>query len=134
MTWRHILVTGLLVLLYLRSPIDLLPDRIGPLGLLDDLIVLLGFIWWARRQLGHAASRPARERPAVSTDEPWNPYAVLGISRGASHEEILHAYREQMKRYHPDRVADLGEEMQQLAHRKTVEIQRAYGELGKPQR
>ena len=134
MTWRRIFAAGLFVLLYLRSPIDLLPDRIGLLGLLDDLIVLFGFIWWARRQLGQAASRRAREQPAASTDEPWNPYTVLGVSCGASREEVVHAYREQMKRYHPDRVADLGEEMQQLAHRKTVEIQRAYGELGKPQR
>jgi preprotein translocase subunit Sec63 len=59
----------------------------------------------------------------------WDPHAVLGVARGASREEITRAYREQLKRYHPDRVADLGTELQQLAHRKTVELQRAYGEL-----
>jgi preprotein translocase subunit Sec63 len=59
----------------------------------------------------------------------WDPYAVLGVARDASRDEIAHAYREQLKRYHPDRVADLGPELQQVAHRKTVELQRAYAEL-----
>jgi preprotein translocase subunit Sec63 len=59
----------------------------------------------------------------------WDPYAVLGVGRGASQDEIAQAYREQVKRYHPDRVADLGPELQHVAHRKTVELQRAYREL-----
>ena len=41
----------------------------------------------------------------------------------------MRAYREQLKLYHPDRVADLGPELQQVAHQKTVELQRAYAEL-----
>lgn len=59
----------------------------------------------------------------------WDPYVVLGVTRGASRDEIAQAYREQLKRYHPDRVADLGPELQRVAHRKTVELQRAYAEL-----
>jgi len=68
-------------------------------------------------------------RPGEAPPPGWDPHAVLGVARGASREEITRAYREQLKRYHPDRVADLGTELQQLAHRKTVELQRAYGEL-----
>ena len=34
-----------------------------------------------------------------------------------------------MKQYHPDRVSGLGEELQHLAHEKTLAIQRAYEEL-----
>jgi DnaJ-class molecular chaperone len=56
---------------------------------------------------------------------------VLGVPRGASRDEIARAYREQLKRYHPDRVADLGPELQQVAHRKTVDLQRAYAELSR---
>jgi preprotein translocase subunit Sec63 len=73
-----------------------------------------------------------RSRVARKVDSPppaWDPHAVLGVTRGESSEEITRAYREQLKRYHPDRVADLGPELQQVAHRKTVELQRAYGEL-----
>jgi DnaJ-domain-containing protein 1 len=122
------LATALVVFLYLRSPIDVLPDRLGPLGLLDDLVVLLLAIWWLRRP------RPAATRPGAAPERagvaPWDPHAVLGVARGATRDEIAQAYRDQMKRYHPDRVADLGDELRRLAHEKTVEIQRAYAELG----
>ena len=120
MTWLRIAAAGLLVLLYLRSPIDLIPDRLGPIGLLDDLFVLLAFLVWARRQL-----RGSYVPNVPPPEDERSPYDVLGVTRGASRAEIAHAYREQMKRYHPDRVADLGEELQRLAHRKTIEIQRA---------
>jgi len=75
----------------------------------------------------------APPRPVASGEAPqrWDPWAVLGVARGASQDEIARAYREQLKRYHPDRVADLGPELQQVAHRKTVELQRAYAELSR---
>lgn len=145
-----IVAVCLLLLLYLRSPIDLLPDRIGGLGLLDDLVAVLVAVWWLRRR-GSVLPRPrttARERArgpgsrgdgpgggqagaaADNGEAPWDPWQVLGVARGASREDITRAYREQMKRYHPDRVADLGEELQDLAHRKAQDIQRAYAEIG----
>jgi len=139
------------LLLYVRSPIDLLPDRMGVLGLVDDLLVAFAAVWWLRHRA--AARRPrttARQRargPAgrggftgaagaqgtqpTSEEPPWDPWAVLGLARGASADEIARAYRAQMKLYHPDRVADLGEELRDVAHRKALEIQRAYEELGR---
>jgi DnaJ-domain-containing protein 1 len=146
----------LAILLYVRSPIDLLPDTIGPLGLVDDLVIALAIVWWMRRQLRvRAAPRPtARQRargtagfagagagargeaftgatpPGGDPGAPWDPYAVLGVARGASADEIGRAYRTQMKLYHPDRVADLGPELQEVAHRKSLEIRRAYEEIG----
>ena len=54
---------------------------------------------------------------------------MLGVGPEATPDEIAHAYREQMKRYHPDRVASLGEDLQRLAHEKVLAIQRAYAEL-----
>jgi len=136
-TWKAALAAALILLLYLRSPIDLLPDRLGALGLLDDLLLVLAAAWWLRRRARRARTAPARP-PAMdraddtATGAPWDPYAVLGIARGASAAEIAAAYKEQMRRYHPDRVAHLGEELQRLAHRKTLDIQRAYAELGMP--
>jgi len=137
MTWPTALAAVLALLVYLRSPIDLLPDRLGAIGLLDDALFVALTIWWLRRRAAQA--RAARERPAraaggTDTTEAaaWDPYAVLGVARDASPEAISAAYREQMRRYHPDRVAHLGEELRALAHRKTLDIQRAYTELGKP--
>lgn len=44
--------------------------------------------------------------PGVRLD--GTPYQILGITPQASREEIQKAYRELMKRYHPDRVARPG--------------------------
>lgn len=129
--WRGMLPlvgAGLLALLYVVSPIDLLPD-VTPVGLIDDLVVVATTGWWIYTQW--------QRRPRLDPVEPrpertarWDPWAVLEVRRGASREEIARAYRQQMKRYHPDRVSGLGEELQRLAHQKTLEIQRAYAELG----
>jgi uncharacterized membrane protein YkvA (DUF1232 family) len=129
MTWPATIAVCLGLLLYFRSPIDLIPDRLGAIGLLDDLLVFLVAIIWMRRRW---AREPA-ERPTVTdAGAVWDPHAVLGVSRDASAEEITKAYREQMRRYHPDHVAHLGDEIRQLAHRKALDIQRAYGEIRKP--
>jgi DnaJ-domain-containing protein 1 len=137
--WLVLIAVVLGVLIYLRSPIDLLPDRMGLIGLVDDLLAAVAATWWLRRRfpLGEHASPRARPhpRPRVPPSEPsgtsaWDPYRVLDVARGASAEEITRAYRDQMKLYHPDRVAELGTELQHLAHEKSIEIQRAYEEIG----
>lgn len=148
-------LAALAVLVYLRSPIDLVPDFVGPPGLIDDLLVAIGVVWWLSRarRPGNAAtsagrsgtargpSRPGRGRSAAggargaqagraaASGDVWDPWRILGISPGATRTEITRAYREQLKRYHPDRVADLGEELQALAHRKALDLRRAYEEL-----
>jgi DnaJ-class molecular chaperone len=58
-----------------------------------------------------------------------SPYDILGVAPGASKEEIKAAYRDLANRYHPDKVAHLGEELQTLAEQRFKEIQEAYQEL-----
>lgn len=53
-----------------------------------------------------------------------NPYEVLGINEGASEEEIKKAYREQVKKYHPDQYQD--NPLSQLAEEKLREVNEAY--------
>jgi DnaJ like chaperone protein len=53
-------------------------------------------------------------------------FRALGVEASATAEEIKSAYRELVKKYHPDKVGHLGEEFQELAHRKFLEIQGAY--------
>jgi hypothetical protein len=61
-----------------------------------------------------------------------DPYSVLGIHKGASTDEIKKAYRNKLKKYHPDIVANLklGPEYREMFEEKTLEIKKAYEKLG----
>ncbi len=58
-----------------------------------------------------------------------NPYEVLGVRQGASEDEIKRAYREQVKKYHPDQYGD--NPLKDLAQEKLQEINEAYDALMK---
>ena len=60
-----------------------------------------------------------------------DPYAVLGVRKDASTEEIKAAYRELANKYHPDKVQHLGEEFRELAEKRFKEIQQAYQKIVK---
>ena len=58
-----------------------------------------------------------------------DPYEVLGVVRNASQDEIKRAYKQLAGKYHPDKVAHLGEEFRELAEQRFKEIQEAYQKL-----
>jgi DnaJ like chaperone protein len=55
---------------------------------------------------------------------------VLDLKRGASCDEIERAYKRMLSKYHPDKVAHLGEDFQDVAHEKVIHIKKAYEMLG----
>ena len=58
-----------------------------------------------------------------------DPYAVLGVSPSASDEEIKRAYRELVKKYHPDNYAN--NPLADLAEAKMKEVNEAYDAIVK---
>ena len=58
-----------------------------------------------------------------------DPYEVLGVSRTASDSEIKSAYRELVKKYHPDNYAN--NPLADLASEKMKEINEAYDSITK---
>ncbi len=69
------------------------------------------------------------EQPQSEPEDGFDPYVVLQVARNASKEEIRAAYLRQMAKYHPDKVAHLGGDLQELAKHKAQAINRAYEEL-----
>lgn len=74
---------------------------------------------------GHYEQKEKYKRGKQS-NETNDPYVILNVSRYATKDEIKKAYKELIKKYHPDKVAYLGEEFQKMAHKKMVNIQKAY--------
>jgi preprotein translocase subunit Sec63 len=90
------------------------------LGLLR-LIIFIALVWF----IVYTILRIVRQRP-LPRRKSLDPYEVLEISRTASDDEIQEAYRNQLSKYHPDKVAHLGKDLQDLASEKTNEIIKAY--------
>ncbi|MSO38353.1 MAG: J domain-containing protein [Acidimicrobiia bacterium] len=78
----------------------------------------------ARRRPEQQRSRSAHQ-PPIAPD----PDAILGVQRSATQEQIRAAYRALIVQYHPDKVAQLGPELRQLAAQKTQQINDAYRSL-----
>ncbi len=74
---------------------------------------------------GHGTAA-TRSNESSNSATPWD---VLGVSIGASEEEITAAYRRMAQMYHPDKVATLGPELKELADRRMKEINAAYDAL-----
>ena len=132
-------------IIYVVSPIDIIPDIIGGLGWLDDLSVMGILLWWfyyirplrkrsaERAEPGKESSQEEKktsdkkEKTEIETD----PYKILGVEPDSSFEEVKAAYTKLAAQYHPDKVQHLGKELQELAHKKFISIQEAYDAVKK---
>ena len=143
------LIFIVIALAYFLWPLDIIPDIVGLLGRLDDLLII-GFLLWRYRKYLHthyremfeefqriregeigsqqqrSSSEPNQEPPRKRTS-----YEILELTPDATQEQISKQYRKLVKQYHPDRVAHLGAEFQELAHDKMLELQEAYEHLTK---
>lgn len=131
----------ILAFIYLLNPFDLVSDFLPGWGWLDDgaiLFLLWKYVyqpWLRQKQQGkyyqqtYQHFQQNQHAHSSEKEDPKDPYAVLGIERNASKEEIKTAYKKLVNKYHPDKVQHLGEEFRQLAEKRFKEIQEAYQRL-----
>jgi DnaJ-domain-containing protein 1 len=73
--------------------------------------------------------REALFAPAFSEED--TPYKVLDISPDASRAEVLEAYHQKVRLYHPDRLAGLAPELRQLAEERMKAINAAFKQINR---
>ena len=76
-------------------------------------------------------SRDYESIKAMFTKDELAHYKILEIDKSASDSEVKKAYRKMANKYHPDKVAHLGEEMQKLAEEKFKAVNDAYQQIKK---
>lgn len=57
---------------------------------------------------------------------PTSWFRILEVSQSATKEQIVAAYKQKIRQYHPDKVAQMGAEIRELAEFKSKEINAAY--------
>lgn len=105
--------------------------RCQELGLLDTFYELKDSGRIQSTQKGYSQSTNGQKIESAGPERKNSPYETLGISAGATLEEIKKAYTSLIKLYHPDLVDRLGPEIKELAKKKSSEIISAYETLRK---
>lgn len=128
-----VLLDLLLELIHAEGPLAagklaLLRRLTSALGVSDMELAALS----AMRGYGAHAQRPGqgpRSSRAPQSPALPDPYAVLGVARGASERDIKHAYRRLMSQHHPDKLGDVPEEIKHRAEDRAREINAAYDRI-----
>lgn len=68
---------------------------------------------------------------AMFIKETEGDYKILEIDKSATDDEIKKAYRKMAVRFHPDKVAHLGDDVKKEAEKKFVKLQEAYENIKK---
>ena len=68
---------------------------------------------------------------AMFYNEVDSSYKILEIDKTASDQEVKAAYRKMVKKYHPDKLRNLGEEHVKGGEEKFRQVQKAYEHIQK---
>jgi uncharacterized membrane protein YkvA (DUF1232 family) len=70
-------IVGLLVAAYALSPIDLIPDFIPVLGLIDDAVIIPAGLWLFRRLIPEAQLARHRAEAEAASERPSSKLGIL---------------------------------------------------------
>lgn len=128
-----VVLDPLLDLIYAEGPLAdaklaLVRTLCGALGVSERtfawLAAIKGYAPMSPGSRGHGPRPPPSARPSEV-----DPYAVLGIERGASAHDIKQAYRKLISQNHPDKLGDVPEELKRRAEQRASEINAAYDRI-----
>jgi DnaJ-class molecular chaperone len=95
---------------------------------LDMVVIAAGLLFGYRLVSNYlspnVSEAPQAPKPSAPETPAW--YEVLGVDENADRTDIERAYRAKISQYHPDKVAQMGEEIRQLAETRCKEINAAY--------
>lgn len=110
----------------------------------DVVVIVAGLLFGYRLVSNYLSSNVSeRQRPRPESDRRnegprrqewqrnWEPpksnwFEVLGVPEHAEWADIERAYRLKISQYHPDKVAQMGEDIRRIAETKSKEINAAY--------
>ena len=75
------------------------------------------------------AFKPKRGNAVMGHGFSGDPFVLLGVNEADSDAVIAKRYKQLVKEYHPDQVAHLGQELKDLAAKKTTEINTAFAAI-----
>ena len=126
-----------LAVIYFIVPFDLIPDHWGRPGRIDDLlfIFIIVYVNFFKPLIDEvlANRRNFRQDSSASTAkaDSDDPFEILGLPHSAPFADIRNAYHEKIRQYHPDLVAKMGPEIQEVARKQTQRLNFAYETLKK---
>ncbi len=80
------------------------------------------------------AEEPDHDNSEEEEYIPTSWFRILEVSQSATKEQIVTAYKQKIRQYHPDKVAQMGAEIRELAEFKSKQINAAYDYAMKLQR
>jgi len=121
-------ILPVLLVIYIISPFDAYPLFLDDIVAAGVLFYIL-YKYSGQKKQRNYYDRQSRQGTETAGKGPMDlnkAYGLLGISPGASADEINRAYKEKMSRSHPDKVTHMSEELQQKAKELTLELNEAY--------
>lgn len=136
-TTVRIILMLVLAVIYFIVPYDFIPDHWGRPGRLDDLLFIFIIIYLnffkplVDELLANRKKAGASSSGSATKGKSDDPFEILDLPQSASIEDIRHAYHEKIRQYHPDLVAKMGPEIQEVARKQTQRLNFAYETLKK---
>ncbi len=77
------------------------------------------------------SSRDYQSLRAMFYKDASSAYKILEVSKNVTEDELKKAHRRMVKKYHPDKLKDLGEAQMKIGETKFIEVQKAYEQIKK---